>query len=56
MYRQANDLAFVIQLIVITIVALALYLAFSTLVGGINQALSEIPELSSSSTIIISMI
>jgi len=55
MYRQANDLAFVIQLIVIA-VALALYLAFSALVGGINQALSEIPELSSSSTTIISMI
>ena len=56
MYRQADELTTIIQFIVIAIVALALYLAISTLVGGVNQALSEIPELSSSSTTIISMI
>ena len=56
MYQQADELATIIQFIAIAIVALILYLAISTLVGSISQTLSQIQELSNSSTTIISMI
>jgi len=56
MYRQADELATIIQFIAIAIVALILYLAISTLVGSISQTLSQIQELSSNSLTIISMI